>query len=150
MQQSAPIEVGITVNDIQTMTAFYQQVFNCTEDHRADIPASLSSSLGIAKRGYLCVWLTTPNNERIKLMAPPAPPKPEPDDDFFTTRCGFAYLTFYCRDLRSTLAKAQALGAILRSQPDLAAPEQDVQICFFQDPESNVIELVETPTGERV
>ena len=103
MQQSAPIEVGITVNDIQTMTAFYQQVFNCTEDHRADIPASLSSSLGIAKRGYLCVWLTTPNNERIKLMAPPAPPKPEPDDDFFTTRCGFAYLTFYCRDLRLSL-----------------------------------------------
>lgn len=150
MQQSAPIEIGLAVSDVVKMGQFYQDVLDCTEDRRTDIPADLSGPLGIAGQGYLCVWLATPNNERIKLMAPTTPPTPNQTGDFFTSRTGFAFLTFYCRDLAPTLANAQSLGATLRSAPELAAPEQEMKICFLQDPEGNIIELVETPNGERV
>lgn len=150
MQQSAPLEVGITVRNVDAMCQFYQRAFGCVEARRTEIPAELSAPLGIAQQGYLCVWLATPNDERIKLMAPAISPQQNASDDFFTARTGLAYLTFYCRDLNPTLAAALAEGATLRSAPELAAPEQAMKICFMQDPEGNIVELVETATGERV
>ena len=150
MQQSAPIEVAITVSDVVSMGKFYKASFGCTEERRTEIPAELSAPLGIAQQGYLCVWLVTPNNERIKLMAPSLTPAQHSVEEFFSARTGLAFLTFYCRDLAATLAKAQANGAVLRSDPKLAAEEQAMKICFMQDPEGNVVELVETPNGERV
>jgi len=150
MQQSAPLEVGITVSNVDTMCHFYQQVFGCVEARRTEIPADLSASLGIAQQGYLCVWLTTPNDERIKLLAPTITPHQNAVDDFYTARTGLAFLTFYCQDLNPTLALALAEGATLRSAPELAAQQQEMKICFMQDPEGNIVELVETATGKRV
>ena len=149
MQQSAPIEIAITVSDVVAMGKFYEASFGCTEERRTEIPPDLSAPLGIAQQGYLCVWLVTPNNERIKLMAPNLTPKPQAVEDFFSARTGLAFLTFYCRDLGPTLAKAEANGAVLRSAPELAAEDQPMKICFMQDPEGNIVELVETPTVER-
>ena len=143
MKQTAPIEAGLAVADLERMLAFYRRALGCTEVRRADIPAALSSAIALARDGYTCVWLKTPGGETIKLMRPPAPPAPSGAPALLTERRGFAYLTFYCDDIAGTLARAEAEGAQLRSDRALIAADRPVRLCFFADPEGNVIELVE-------
>lgn len=150
MKQTTPVEVGLAVVDVERMLSFYTSVLDCVEERRADIPAALSAPLGMADAGYLCIWLVTPVGERIKLMRPTQAPEQHTTPPYLTARTGFAYLTFYCRDLAATLDKAEAAGARLRSDRSLFGAEQPVQLCFFEDPEGNVIELVQTQSGERV
>lgn len=150
MKQTTPVEVGLAIVDVERMLTFYSSVLDCVEERRADIPAALSSPLGMADDGYLCIWLATPVGERIKLMRPTRAPQQVTTPSYLTARTGFAYLTFYCSDLNETLAKAEAAGARLRSDRSLFGSDQPVQLCFFEDPEGNIIELVQTQTGDRV
>lgn len=150
MKQTTPVEVGLTVIDVERMLSFYTSALDCVEERRADIPAALSASLGMADDGYLCIWLVTPVGERIKFMRPANAPDQTTTPSYLTARTGFAYLTFYCSDLVETLAKAEAAGARLRSEKSLFGADQPVQLCFFEDPEGNVIELVQTQSGARV
>ncbi len=142
MQQTSPMEVGMTVIDIAKMHAFYTGVLGCKEVRRAEIPAPLSRALTLAADGYLCVWLETPGGEVIKLMSPPSAVLSEMPPEFLTGRAGIAYLTFYCEDLQDVLQKAEAAGALLRSDRSLTDSSQPLMLCFFSDPEGNIIELV--------
>ena len=144
MKQTQPIECGIPVTDLDRMLEFYCSVLGCKEARRADIPAELSQSLTVAPDGYVNVWLETPGGEIIKLMRPPAAPQPRGALEYLATQGGIAYLTFYCSDLHETLAAAEAQGAQLRSDRDLIDPARPLRLCFFADPEGNIIELVET------
>ena len=144
VQQTSPMEIGIGVIDLDRMIAFYSEALGCREVRRADIPAALSSSLTLAPEGYLCVWLETPNGEVIKLMRPPAAPEAVSAPAYLTSRTGIAYLTFYCADLDSVLALAETRGATLRSERDLVASGSVLKLCFFSDPEGNIIELVQS------
>lgn len=143
MKQTAAIEAGISVSDLDRMLAFYTEVLGCEEVRRAPIPAQLSEQLTLAPDGYLCVWLQTPFGERIKLMSPPEAPAGNEAPAYLTARRGIAYLTFYCSDLSEVLAAAEAAGATLRSDRALVAPGNPLRLCFFADPEGNIIELVE-------
>lgn len=143
MQQSSPLEVGIPVIDMDRMLAFYSTVLSCVESRRAEIPAALSQGLTAAPDGYLNVWLQTPGGEVIKLMRPPQPPQLRPVPTTLSAVTGIAYLTFYCTDIAATLALAETHGATLRSDRGLLDGSVGVKLCFFEDPEGNVIELVE-------
>ena len=143
MQQTTPIEIGIAVGDLGRMLDFYARVLSCTEERRADIPASMSGPLAVSEDGYLNVWLTTPNGERIKLMRPPSPPASAVVADYLTTQSGIAFFTFYCSDLTATLALAEELGAVVRSDRSFIAEGLSLRLCFLTDPEGNVFELVE-------
>lgn len=144
MRQIAPMEAGIGVVNLERMLTFYTQALGCTEVRRADIPPQLSDALTLAPAGYLCVWLQTPNGETIKLMSAPAAPEQVSAPEYLTARTGIAYLTFYCADLEEVLAAAEAQGAVLRSDRSLIAADAALKLCFFSDPEGNVIELVES------
>ena len=144
MKQTASLEVGIGVIDFERMYAFYTEVLGCRENRRADIPGELSSQLTLAADGYLCVWLETPGGEVIKLMSPSTPPEPQRPPDYLTARTGIAFLTFYCENLETVLAAAEDNGAVLRSGRALASGDGPLKLCFFSDPEGNIIELVET------
>ena len=143
MKQTSPMEVGIAVIDFELMYEFYTEVLACSETRRADIPADLSQALTLAPDGYLCVWLQTPGGEVIKLMSPPDEPVRADAPESLTTRTGIAYLTFYCSDLTATLAAAETRGAVLRSERALIERGSPMRLCFFADPEGNIIELVE-------
>jgi catechol 2,3-dioxygenase-like lactoylglutathione lyase family enzyme len=145
MDQSSPMEAGIAVIDRERMYAFYVEVLGMVEVRRADIPADLSAALNLAPRGYLCVWLRTPGGEVIKLMSPPDAPEQSEPAGQLTGRTGIAYLTFYCRGLADVLAKAEARGARLLSDRALIGDDSPFKLCFFSDPEGNVIELVQSP-----
>jgi len=143
MKQTAPMEVGLVVADLDRMYRFYVEVLSCTEVRRADIPADLSRAIRTASDGYVNVWLRTPNGEVIKLVKPPAAPARVATPAFSSERTGFAYLTFYCSDLEATLAAALAAGAVERSEPSTRSGAIGVKLVFFEDPEGNVVELVE-------
>tara|TARA_A100001037_G_C15064185_1_gene596204 strand:+ start:546 stop:989 length:444 start_codon:yes stop_codon:yes gene_type:complete len=147
MKQTQPIETGIAVVDVELMLDFYSTVLDCKELRRSDIPEQMSSALTVAQEGYLNIWLQTPNQEIIKLMAPPQAPTIRKTPEFLAAQTGIAYLTFYCSDLDATLAKAESKGGILRSSRDLLNPDNPLRLCFFSDPEGNVIELVEVSAG---
>lgn len=147
MKQTQPIETGIAVVDLELMLDFYCTVLGCTEVRRSDIPSEMSSALTVAPNGYLNIWLETPNAEIIKLMAPPESPARAPALEFLALRTGIAYLTFYCSDLDETLSLAESKGGLLRSSRDLLNPASPLRLCFFSDPEGNVIELVEVSGG---
>jgi lactoylglutathione lyase len=143
MRQITPIEVGIAVRDLDTMLAFYRSVLSCEEVRRSDVPASLTRPLAASADGYVNVWLRTPGGEVIKLFRPAAAPAFDARRQFLADRTGLAFLTFYCESIEDVLATAQAHGAVLRSDPALLAGAIGVKLAFFDDPEGNVIELVE-------
>jgi catechol 2,3-dioxygenase-like lactoylglutathione lyase family enzyme len=76
-------------------------------------------------------------------MHPALSPQPATPAAQLTERTGIGFLTFYCSDLHATLAAAEAAGAVLRSDRTLIGAERPLKLCFFADPEGNVIELVE-------
>ena len=148
MQQTSAMEVGIAVIDLPRMLSFYSEALGCREVRRADIPGALSDPLTLAADGYLCVWLQTPGGEIIKLMAPPAPPLRLEQPERLTLRTGIAYLTFYVADIAAVLDAAEARGATLRSERSLITEGAGaVKLGFFEDPEGNVVELVEALAG---
>lgn len=146
MQQITAMEVGLPVIDLERMLKFYSEVLSCAEERRSDIPAALSSGLTASAQGYVNVWLKTPFGEVIKLMQAHTDTAQQTPTEFLTDRTGFAYLTFYCTDIDATLSAAEAQGAKLRSERGLLSGEIGVKLCFFEDPEGNVIELVEPVT----
>jgi catechol 2,3-dioxygenase-like lactoylglutathione lyase family enzyme len=144
LEQTAPLEIGLPVIDLDLMLDFYTSVLACAETRRSDIAAELSRGLTTAEGGYVNVWLKTPGGEVVKLMRPTPPPARSSSSAFLAERTGVAYLTFYCSNLAEVLAKAEARGAVLRSDRGLISGEIGIKLCFFEDPEGNVIELVET------
>ena len=149
MEQIAPLEVGIAVDDLERMLGFYARVLSCTEVRRADIPASLTGALTSSRDGYVNVWLRAPGGEVVKLFRAPTAPTRDAARHFLADRTGLAFLTFYCRDIEAVLATAEANGAVLRSDRSLLDGAIGVRLAFFDDPEGNVIELVEpvAPAG---
>jgi catechol 2,3-dioxygenase-like lactoylglutathione lyase family enzyme len=145
MEQTGPLEVGIPVVDLDRMLQFYEQALSCQEVRRSDIPVELSRALATSRDGYLNVWLRAPGGEIIKLIRPPAPPAREAGRDFIADRTGLAFLTFYCKDIETVLANAEAHGAVVRSDRGCLDGSIGVKLVFFADPEGNVIELVERP-----
>ena len=143
MNQIAPMEIGLPVIDLVRMLEFYVEVLSCSEVRRADIPAELSSALRAGAAGYVNVWLRTPNGEVIKLMSPTPAPARTASPRFSADRTGFAYVTFYCRDLEAVLDKALHLGGVLRSDRSMLSGAIGLKLAFFEDPEGNVIELVQ-------
>ena len=143
MKQIAPLEIGIPVIDLERMLDFYTSVLSCTEVRRADIPRDLTRALGAGDDGYINIWLKAPGGEIIKLVKPPSPPVKDAPRRSFSERTGIAYVTFYCTELETVLAAAEDKGAVLRSDRDLLAGTIGLKLAFFEDPEGNIIELVE-------
>ena len=147
MQQLTPMEVGIVVTDLDRMLAFYTEVLSCVEQRRSDIPVELSRALRTAPAGYINVWLKTPYGEVIKLVKPPKAPTGVRAPEYSSARSGFAYLTFYCTEIEKVLESATARGAIVRSDDWTLSGSIGLKLVFFEDPEGNVIELVESKSA---
>ncbi|MCC5871418.1 MAG: VOC family protein [Gammaproteobacteria bacterium] len=148
MEQIAPLEVGLPVIDMEKMHDFYCRVLSFEEVRRADIPPELTQALTAGADGYLNVWLRSPHGEIIKLVRPPVAPERSVAPAALSTRTGFGYLTFYCKDIERVLAEAEASGAKVRSDRGLLDGRIGVKLIFFEDPEGNVIELVEPVATE--
>jgi catechol 2,3-dioxygenase-like lactoylglutathione lyase family enzyme len=143
VEQTAPLEVGITVIDVDRMLTFYRDVLSCVETRRSEIPESLTRPLTSSADGYLAVWTCAPGGEVLKFFRPGRTPERDAARPMLADRTGIAFITFYCRDIERVVAAAEAHGATLRSDRSLMSGSIGVKLAFFDDPEGNVIELVE-------
>ena len=143
MKQTSALEIGIPVIDLERMVEFYTEVFSCTEERRAEIPAELSAAIGVHPQGYVNVWLKLPGGEVIKLVNPPSPPASAERPAFAAQRTGIAYFTLYCDDISGAISRARDRGARLESDPELARRAEGVRLAFLTDPEGNLFEFVQ-------
>ncbi len=135
------LEIGIVVDDLAGMVAFYIEALGCTEVHRSEVPAGLNARLGLGGATTV-VWLRTPWGERVKLLRPASAATPLAAAVPIATRRGLSYLTLYVQDAAGVAERMRDGGASPLSDPPLVEASGR-RIAFWADPEGNVIELVE-------
>ena len=82
-----------------------------------------------------------PSNVTLLEVTPPAGRRPQEHLPRPSARVAAQPLPD--RDLEGVLAKARAAGAIVRSDDSSRSGAIGVKLAFFEDPEGNVLELVE-------
>ena len=141
MKMLAPLEIGIAVRDLAGMTKFYADVLGCARVSEVSVPADKSRTNGLSPDGCVVVRLQTPYGERIKLLAAPSTGAYE-HPRWLLARAGLAYVTLIIEGIDALCAQLKAKGVTLASE----APVENrpgLRVLFFQDPEGNVLELVE-------
>jgi lactoylglutathione lyase len=141
MNMLAPLEIGIAVRDLARMTKFYAEVLGCTLVSEVNVPADKSRLNGLSPDGCTVVRLQTPYGERIKLLAAPSTTLSE-RERWLLARAGLAYLTLIIEGIDAWCARLKAQGVALASERPVEN-RPGLRVLFFQDPEGNVLELVE-------
>lgn len=141
MKMLAPLEIGIAVRDLAAMTRFYTDVLGCTKVSEVNVPADKSKLNGLSPDGCTVVRVQTPYGERIKLLAAPSTGASQ-RDRWLLARTGLAYLTLIVDGIDARCARLKAQGVTLASDSPVEN-RPGLRVLFFQDPEGNVVELVE-------
>ena len=95
----APFEMGICVNNLETMITFYRDVLGLRLISEIDVPADKSSEAGFTKGGYRIVRLETNYGERIKLVQPILRPDIRSSGDEVLSNSGNIFLTFIVKSI---------------------------------------------------
>lgn len=143
MKMVAPLEVGICVDNLPDMVAFYRDVLGAGYVTSNDVPAEKAEPAGFSATGYQIVRLQLNTGERIKLVKPNGPAETSRKTDFVLDRQGPVFLTFIIDGLDDMIATLKKAGAPLRTGPKKIEIRDGVYLCFTQDPEGNYLELVE-------
>jgi catechol 2,3-dioxygenase-like lactoylglutathione lyase family enzyme len=141
MKMQAPLEIGIAVRDLAGMTKFYADILGFKHVSEVNVPAEKSRLNQLSPDGCTVVRLQTSYGERIKLLAAPST-VPAAHERWLLARAGLAYVTLIIEGIDALCARLKAEGVKLASD----APVENragLRVLFFQDPEGNVLELVE-------
>ena len=143
MKMTAPIEIGICVQDLDAMVAFYRDVLGLDYISSFDVPPEKSAPATFADNGYRVVRLQTNRGERIKLAGPASRPLSRSREREVLARQGNVFLTFIVDDLKAEIAKLTAAGVLLRTSEKRVQVRDGVYLAFAEDPEGNYLEFVE-------
>lgn len=141
MKMQAPLEIGIAVRDLAGMTKFYADILGFKHVSEVNVPAEKSQLNQLSPDGCTVVRLQTSYGERIKLLAAPSTQAAK-HERWLLARAGLAYITLIISEIDDLCARLKAKGVKLASD----APVENrpgLRVLFFQDPEGNVLELVE-------
>jgi catechol 2,3-dioxygenase-like lactoylglutathione lyase family enzyme len=141
MKMLAPLEIGIAVRDLAGMVKFYADILGFRHVSEVNVPADKSQSNGLSPDGCTVVRLQSSYGERIKLLAAPSTGAAM-HERWLLARAGLAYITLIIEGIDDWCARLKAKGVKLASD----APVENrpgLRVLFFQDPEGNVLELVE-------
>ena len=140
--QAAPLEVGLTVRDLEASLAFYRDALGFAEVSRIVNPAESGRESGISMGGYTVVRLQLPRGERLKLFAPDQGAADLPRGETPLSRVGLAFVTLIVEDLPGLLERlGQRSIRARRRRPVELRP--GVLVALVDDPDLNVVELVE-------
>ena len=137
----APIEVGISVTDVERAAAFYESALGFERISEAELPVERAVLAGFGPVAFRMVRMQTNYGERIKLLEP-APKAREADRTSILGQAGIAYLTFVVADIDAAMQRLVSAGVRFMS----AGPIQTrpgTRLAFFRDSEGNALELVE-------
>lgn len=143
MQMLVPLEVGISVHDLDSLSDFYIKTRGFSFVNVATVSPDLALAAGLSASGYRVTRLQTPYGERLKLLQPLQPPSPPPPDPFILDRRGTAYLTFIIDDLDAMIARLTAAGLPPLTGADKVEVRSGVWLAFARDPEGNFLEFVQ-------
>jgi lactoylglutathione lyase len=145
LKMTAPLELGISTQDIEGMIHFYTEIVGLKMVADNYVPPETSRVTGATLHGYRIVRLQTPYGERIKLAQPGVPPRRSEAGPGIFDRHGLAYLTFVIADLDEMILQLRDHGVTLLSGGEKIEVRPGVFAIFSTDPEGNVVEFVEYP-----
>lgn len=140
----APMELGFCVADMDRSLAFYRGLLGLEQVSDIAQPAQGATGSAIAASTYRVVRLELATGERIKLFSPQDRPAPQRPDQAAPplSRVGYAFLTLIVADLEATVAHLAGHGVAARP-PGIRDLRDNVRIALIDDPDGNVIELVQ-------
>jgi catechol 2,3-dioxygenase-like lactoylglutathione lyase family enzyme len=143
LKLTAPLEVGICVDDLDTMVAFYTDVLGCEYVTSNDVPAELSAKAAFSGSGYTIVRLQLGTGERLKLVQQISNSIAPPDVTYVLDRRGPAFLPLIVDDLDALLTRMNEANVPMPTGPEKVEIRDGVYLGFVEDPEGNFLELVE-------
>ena len=143
LKMIAPFEMGICVNDLEKMIAFYGDVLGFKLISQIDVPADKSSEAGFTSGGYTIVRMQTNYGERIKLVRPMSSANPRLSGEEVLSKKGNVFLTFIVEDLKHTVSRIKDTDAPIRTQGNIMQVRDGVLLSIIDDPEGNHLEFVE-------
>ena len=141
MKMQAPLEIGIAVRDLHGMTKFYADVLGFKQVSEVNVPPEKSRLNQLSPDGCTVVRLQTSYGERIKLLAAPSTGAAT-HERWLLARSGLAYITLIVEGIDVACARLESKGVKLASDAPVVI-RAGLRVLFFQDPEGNVLELVE-------
>lgn len=144
LEIAAPLEIGYCVADLERSLRFYRDFLGLAFVSEIDTPAEFAVGSGLAASAYRVVRLQLPGGERLKLFAPLRAPEParRRADPPPLSAVGYAFLTLIVPDIERLIAKL-ARNGIRTRPPGMFKLRQNTQIALVEDPDGNVIELVQ-------
>ena len=143
LKMIAPFEMGICVDDLENMIAFYGDVLGFKLISKIDVPADKSNEAGFTSGGYTIVRMQTNYCERIKLVSTIASPNPRTSVKEVLSKKGNVFLTFIVEDLKHTVSRIKDTDAPIRTQGSIMEVRDGVFLSIIDDPEGNHLEFVE-------
>ena len=143
LKMIAPFEMGICVDDLENMIAFYGDVLGFKLISKIDVPADKSNEAGFTSGGYTIVRMQTNYGERIKLVRPMTSPNPRTSGKEVLSKKGNVFLTFIVEDLKHTVSRIKDTDAPNRTQGSIMEVRDGVFLSIIDDPEGNHLEFVE-------
>ena len=143
LKMIAPFEMGICVDDLENMIAFYGDVLGFKLISKIDVPADKSNEAGFTSGGYTIVRMQTNYGERIKLVRPMTSPNPRTSGKEVLSKKGNVFLTFIVEDLKLTVSRIKDTDAPIRTQGSIMVVRDGVFLSIIDDPEGNHLEFVE-------
>jgi catechol 2,3-dioxygenase-like lactoylglutathione lyase family enzyme len=139
----SPLEVGISVRDMDTMSRFYRERLGLRHISTLEVSPQLGEDSTFSSAGYRIMRLQLRTGERLKLVEAGRAPIGDAASGEVLDRQGIAFLTFIVADLRSLVDRLLEAGVEVSTGRELVEIRDGVFVAFALDPEGNRLELVE-------
>jgi catechol 2,3-dioxygenase-like lactoylglutathione lyase family enzyme len=140
---TAPMEVAISVNDMEKMLGFYTGVLGLKIFADNEVPPEMTARIGQTPYGLRVVRLLTPHGEMVRLIHVGKPPKPSKVPRYIFERHGLIYVSFLVEDLEGVAKWLKEHEVKLVSGDQKIEVRPGVFVVYALDPEGNYVEFLE-------
>jgi catechol 2,3-dioxygenase-like lactoylglutathione lyase family enzyme len=145
LKMTAPLEVAMSVNDMDKMLNFYTEILGFKKVGDAKVPPEMTKKTGQSAHGLRAVRLATPYGEWIRLIQTGNPPKAGEVPQYIFDKQGLVYISFLVTDIDGILKRLKENGVKLLSGDTKIEVRPGLFIVYASDPEGNCIEFLEVP-----
>ena len=145
MKMTAPMEVAISVNEMDKMLRFYTEILGLKKFADNQVPPEMTQRIGQTPHGLRVVRLLTPYGEMVRLIQVGKPPQPSQVPRYIFDRHGLIYVSFLVADLDGVLKRLKEHEVKLVSGDQKIEVRPGVFVVYALDPEGNYVEFLEYP-----
>lgn len=139
----APLEVGLTCENIDAMIDFYTAIFGFEKVGDIAVDEKNGSVTALSTSGYRVVRLQSPFGERLKLLSATKAKQGNPIDssEGVINRSNFLFLAFIVKDIEAALSAIENAKGVAIDSP--TAIREGMKMAIAKDPEGNPMEIIE-------